>query len=334
MIGEKTESMALLTQMSIGPNVRSTSSAACSTAFSSATSSGSTIASPPSSSISRFAPSSPSLPRAISPTFAPRFPNARAAARPTPADAPVMTTTSGDCMLIQRARPGPVLQVLAAAFGRGELGLIERQHHEERRAGADGAVDDDLSGVLADDLLDNRQTESRSAALFCGEQRLENVFENLGSDSGTAVAHKNGGEAARLRQALAKEGDVVRAQGADRDDRSRRRGVARIADQVQYHLRQLRGVGPDHQRLGWSDIESLLAQTQARFLAERAHPFARVDWRQPWLGGAGEAEDLMTDRPAALHAVADIAERFRIGRIAADLPFKDFDERLNRHEHV
>ena len=107
MIGEKTESMALLIQMSIGPNARSTSAAACSIAFSSATSSGRTIASPPSSSISRFAASSPSLPRAISPTFAPRFPNARAVARPTPAEAPVMTTTSGGCMPDQRARRGP-----------------------------------------------------------------------------------------------------------------------------------------------------------------------------------------------------------------------------------
>src|SRR5437588_3997217 len=210
MIGEKTDSMALLTQMSIGPNARSTSAAACSIAFSSATSSGKTMASPPSSSISRFAPSSPSLPRAISPTFAPRLPNARAVARPTPADAPVMTTTSGGCMRSRRARRGPTwhrqeclchtaLQrcVLAAAFGRGERGLFERQHHEERRAGAGGAVNDDLSGVLADDLLDNRQSESRSAALFRGEQRLENVFENFGPDSGTAVAHKNGGEATR-----------------------------------------------------------------------------------------------------------------------------------------
>src|SRR4051794_14624375 len=54
MIGEKTESMALLIQRSIGPNVSSTRAAAASTASASATSSGSTSASPPDSSISRF----------------------------------------------------------------------------------------------------------------------------------------------------------------------------------------------------------------------------------------------------------------------------------------
>ena len=46
-------------------------------------------------STSRRAPSSPSIPRAISPTEAPCFANSRTVARPTPADAPVITTTSG-----------------------------------------------------------------------------------------------------------------------------------------------------------------------------------------------------------------------------------------------
>src|SRR6185369_10126725 len=45
------------------------------------------------------------MPRAISATFAFRLPNARAVARPTPADAPVMTTTS--LMGTDRARCEP-----------------------------------------------------------------------------------------------------------------------------------------------------------------------------------------------------------------------------------
>src|SRR5579872_1797739 len=92
--GENTEAIALLTQTSIGPNSRSTAWAEFSTAPASETSTGRTIAWPPSDSISRFAASSPSIPRAISPTLAPCLPNWRAAARPKPADAPVITTTS------------------------------------------------------------------------------------------------------------------------------------------------------------------------------------------------------------------------------------------------
>jgi hypothetical protein len=49
---------------------------------------------PPAFSISLRAPSKPSRPRATNPIFAPRWAKARAVARPTPADAPVITTTS------------------------------------------------------------------------------------------------------------------------------------------------------------------------------------------------------------------------------------------------
>src|SRR5581483_1099448 len=57
-------------------------------------STGRTNALPPAASTSRRAPSRPSSPRAINPIEAPRRANSRAVARPTPADAPVMTTTS------------------------------------------------------------------------------------------------------------------------------------------------------------------------------------------------------------------------------------------------
>src|SRR4051794_31537290 len=195
MIGEKTESMALLTQISIGPNARSTSAAACSTAFSSATSSGRTMASPPSCSISRLAPSSPSSPRAISPTFAPRFPNARAVARPTPAEAPVMTTTSGACMRSERARRAPVLQIFAGSFRWRVFRLFERQYDVERRPGAGSAFHDHFSAVLGNDLLHDREAKSRSTVPLGREQRLENMFENLGRDTRTAIANEHGGEA-------------------------------------------------------------------------------------------------------------------------------------------
>src|SRR5437868_8523539 len=94
LMGEKTDAMALFTQMSIGPKVDSTRSAAASTCAGSATSTGSTTARPPVASTSRFASSRPSVPLATSPIHAPCFANSRTVARPTPADAPVMTTTS------------------------------------------------------------------------------------------------------------------------------------------------------------------------------------------------------------------------------------------------
>src|SRR3954469_15265346 len=94
LTGEKTEVIALFTQISMGPNCSSTFAAAASTASASATSVGNTSAEPPAASISRFAPSSPSTPRANNPTLAPLLPKCRAMARPSPADAPVTTTTS------------------------------------------------------------------------------------------------------------------------------------------------------------------------------------------------------------------------------------------------
>lgn len=92
--GENTDAIALLIHTSMGPNVASTAAAAASTASASATSQGRTSPSPPAASTSRFAPSSPSRPRARSPIRAFfRFARAWTIARPTPADAPVTTTT-------------------------------------------------------------------------------------------------------------------------------------------------------------------------------------------------------------------------------------------------
>src|SRR5688500_17109720 len=85
--------MALLTQTSIGPRVSSIWVAASSTAPASATSVGMPRARTPAPSISRQAASSRSCPRARMATWAPRWANVRAAARPAPAEPPAMTTT-------------------------------------------------------------------------------------------------------------------------------------------------------------------------------------------------------------------------------------------------
>src|SRR5690606_19784960 len=80
-----------VTQMSIPPQVATTSLAADWTASKSDTSSGKTRALAPRRWSSDSVASSPSLPRAISATLAPSAPKARAIARPTPLDAPVTT---------------------------------------------------------------------------------------------------------------------------------------------------------------------------------------------------------------------------------------------------
>src|SRR5690348_10074406 len=98
LTGEKTDTIALFTQTSIGPSSRSARSAAASTADASATSVCRTRARPPSPSTSRLAPSRPSMPRAISPTSAPLRAKARTIARPSPAEAPVTTTTGCFCI--------------------------------------------------------------------------------------------------------------------------------------------------------------------------------------------------------------------------------------------
>jgi hypothetical protein len=84
--------IAQLIQTSIGPSSASTLPAARSTASWSATSTTIGNATPPLRSTSEAAACSPSWPRASRPTRHARRPNARAVARPIPAEAPVMTT--------------------------------------------------------------------------------------------------------------------------------------------------------------------------------------------------------------------------------------------------
>src|SRR5262245_24749347 len=141
MTGDSTETIALLIQISIGPNSRSTASAAASTASGSAMSVGRTRALPPASSTSRRAPSNPSRPRANSPILAPRFANARTVARPTPADAPVITTTSGS---------------LGFPFDAGmhKSPYSTSKKHERRKRFA-GNVLHHLANLVRDDRLDD-----------------------------------------------------------------------------------------------------------------------------------------------------------------------------------
>src|SRR5215813_356893 len=92
--GEKTETIALLIQTSIGPNSCSTVAAAFSICSGLATSTCKISARPPRASTSARAPSRPASPRESSATHASCFANSRAVARPTPAEAPVITTVS------------------------------------------------------------------------------------------------------------------------------------------------------------------------------------------------------------------------------------------------
>jgi hypothetical protein len=93
--GANTVTIALFTHTSIGPSSRSTRSAAACTAFASLMSSAMGNARAPSRRMPSATVSSASASRAMSATFAPRCAKCSAAARPTPALAPVTTTIFG-----------------------------------------------------------------------------------------------------------------------------------------------------------------------------------------------------------------------------------------------
>src|SRR3954449_11688497 len=97
--GLKIVAIASFTHASIGPSSTSTCSAAASTAWGSATSVGIASPLPPASATSRSAPARPSSPRASKATVVPSRASSIAVARPTPADAPVTTTTRPECFL-------------------------------------------------------------------------------------------------------------------------------------------------------------------------------------------------------------------------------------------
>ena len=152
--GEKTETIALLTQRSIGPKRASTEAAASVTAWKSETSAGSTSAWPPSCSTSVRARASRAAPLARSPSRAPRRASARTTARPTPAEAPVTTATRGvAAMLLDphvelaldpedvHARTAAPFAVALESEVRGRVAhpeLLELQGlHEPRQGGLD-----------------------------------------------------------------------------------------------------------------------------------------------------------------------------------------------------
>lgn len=139
--GAKTDVIALLIQMSMGPNAFSVSIAACSTWSESATSAGTTTARPPAISTSRRGCSSRSRSRASRPICAPRRANARAVARPTPADPPVISTTSAgrlmrlpslakrsrrDLAIAHRMMPSATTDWAAARYGAGQSDRVRR----------------------------------------------------------------------------------------------------------------------------------------------------------------------------------------------------------------
>jgi hypothetical protein len=131
MTGEKTVTIASLIQISMPPRSAAIASAAANTASASATSSGTTMALPPSRSTSPRTASSASRSRAISARWAPARANRRAVARPTPADAPVMTTVDCDKFFDVRAILLPFGQRMAAAIGSARLVRLSRTQQNQ-----------------------------------------------------------------------------------------------------------------------------------------------------------------------------------------------------------
>src|SRR5215217_7633152 len=132
LTGENTDVIALLTHTSMGPRSSSVLSAAASTASASETSVRTTSALPPAGSTSVLAPSSPSRPRARRPTRAPRLAKATAVARPTPAEAPVITTSSGVPFCLSM-RSHPSIR-WPRSFAPQKLGAVEPDPRSGRTA--------------------------------------------------------------------------------------------------------------------------------------------------------------------------------------------------------
>src|SRR6185437_5722769 len=71
----------------------------------------------------------------------------------------------------------------------------ERQRDLEARSAVRLVRGDDPAAMLVDDLVADREAKTDAAAGFRGEERLEDVVEVIGSDSGARVVYRNGDRA-------------------------------------------------------------------------------------------------------------------------------------------
>ena len=73
-------------------------------------------------------------------------------------------------------------------FDRGRGLISDRQHDGERRPGARFRLDRDGAVVLGDDAVDGGQAEPGAAVAFGGEERFEDMGDDLGGHSRAGVA--------------------------------------------------------------------------------------------------------------------------------------------------
>src|SRR5215218_6534042 len=178
--GANTEVKATFTQMSIGPSVCSTCSAAASTWPWSATSVGTARACPPARSMSLTTPSSPTSPRASSPTRSPLAPKAQATARPMPALAPVTTTTrpatgwpppTTHLVWMDRTRALPLSPTS------GGLGLLARGIGELQEIG-DGEGGEDRRGQPGCSWAQDQPEDKPSSDPLTHAERTDDQFSH------------------------------------------------------------------------------------------------------------------------------------------------------------
>ena len=114
-------------------------------------------------------------------------------------------------------------------------------------------VDANISAALFDDAVDGRQAKSGAFSyLLGGEERLEDVRQNLWADASSGIAHGKhdvwAGTGARMVSHIVFiQGDV---RGFDRDPSATLRGVARVHDKVHHHLLDLARDRPWWRRAG------------------------------------------------------------------------------------
>src|ERR1035438_5929877 len=118
-------------------------------------------------------------------------------------------------------------------------------------AGADGAFDVNLAGVLLDDAVGDGKSQAGAAAvagtghILGGKKRIIDSFEVLGRDAASGVVHQRGHEV------VATVGQRGYAQAA-----AAGHGLLGVQQQVEKYLLQLAGVAVDgRQLLGQLEID-------------------------------------------------------------------------------
>src|ERR1035438_1238293 len=102
-------------------------------------------------------------------------------------------------------------------FGRCLTGLVHRQSYADRRARTGSALELNVSSMAANVALADAESQAGAFAALGGEERLEDMRQDIGGNSAPGVAHSQFNNAGRLLQS-----------SRDRDAAARRSGLGSV----------------------------------------------------------------------------------------------------------